>query len=247
MKEDILNTLRQQDAALRDAIRLSEQELPQMPADLNARVMRKNLTPSPSPTGEGSGHPVVRRLWAWVAAAASLLLLVGVGLTMMPEKQVPQGSPVVAEKVEKEPQQVNPVTHVAHVTHGDCPHDTSEAMDQRDCPRESQPRQISAQPKKLKPKTVVAEQMIAQAENQSQTAHGDSSPDPSLSETYQENRPHEPKTLTERDIPITRPENYKYTAEEIALMKRQANEAYLKWVELELEIAKYNQEQTAQK
>ena len=247
MKEDILNTLRQQDAALRDAIRLSEQELPQMPADLNARVMRKNLTPSPSPTGEGSGHPVVRRLWAWVAAAASLLLLVGVGLTMMPEKQVPQGSPVVAEKVEKEPQQVNHVTHVAHVTHGDCPHDTSEAMDQRDCPRESQPRQISAQPKKLKPKTVMAEQMIAQAENQSQTAHGDSSPDPSLSETYQENRPHEPKTLTERDIPITRPENYKYTAEEIALMKRQANEAYLKWVELELEIAKYNQEQTAQK
>jgi hypothetical protein len=28
-------------------------------------------------------------------------------------------------------------------------------------------------------------------------------------------------------------------------MKKQALEAYLKWVELELEIAKYNQEQTA--
>ena len=238
MNEDILNALRQQDAALRDAIRLSEQELPQMPADLNARVMGKGLTPNPSPMGEGNGHPVVRRLWTWVAAAASLLLLVGVGLTMMPEKQVPQGSPVVAEKVEKEPQQVN---------HGDCPHDTSEAMNQRACPRESQPRQISAQPKKLKPKTVMAEQVIAQAENQSQTAHGDSSPDPSLSETYQENRPHDPETLTDSDIPITRPENYKYTPEEIALMKRQANEAYLKWVELELEIAKYNQEQTAQK
>jgi hypothetical protein len=55
------------------------------------------------------------------------------------------------------------------------------------------------------------------------------------------------QTLTERDIPITRPENYKYTPEEIALMKRQANEAYLKWVELELEIAKHSQEQTAQK
>ena len=55
------------------------------------------------------------------------------------------------------------------------------------------------------------------------------------------------KMLTERDIPITRPENYKYTPEEIALMKRQANEAYLKWVELELEIAKHSQEQTAQK
>ena len=60
-------------------------------------------------------------------------------------------------------------------------------------------------------------------------------------------QPAEPATevLTERDIPITRPENYKYTPEEIALLKRQAAEAYLKWVELELEIAKHSQEQTA--
>ena len=55
-----------------------------------------------------------------------------------------------------------------------------------------------------------------------------------------------PMTLTERDIPITRPENYKYTPEEIALLKKQADEAYLKWVELELEIAKHHLEQTAQ-
>ena len=53
-------------------------------------------------------------------------------------------------------------------------------------------------------------------------------------------------TITERDIPITRPENYKYTPEELALMKKQANEAYLKWAQLELEIAKHNLEQTAQ-
>ena len=53
-------------------------------------------------------------------------------------------------------------------------------------------------------------------------------------------------TLTERDIPITRPENYKYTPEELALLKKQADEAYLKWVELELEIAKHHLEQTAQ-
>lgn len=56
-----------------------------------------------------------------------------------------------------------------------------------------------------------------------------------------------PRVLTERDIPITRPENLKYTKEELALMKKQANEAYLKWIELELEIARYNQEQTALK
>ena len=61
-------------------------------------------------------------------------------------------------------------------------------------------------------------------------------------------QPAEPATevLTERDIPITRPENYRYTPEEMALMKKQAREAYLKWVELELEIAKHHLEQTAQ-
>ena len=51
--------------------------------------------------------------------------------------------------------------------------------------------------------------------------------------------------LTERDIPINRPENYHYTPEELALMRRQANEAYLKWMELELEIAKHQFEQIA--
>ena len=37
----------------------------------------------------------------------------------------------------------------------------------------------------------------------------------------------------------------KYTKEEIALLQKQANEAYIKWMELELEIAKYQLEQTA--
>ena len=51
--------------------------------------------------------------------------------------------------------------------------------------------------------------------------------------------------LTERDIPISRPENYRYTPEELALMRQQANEAYVKWMELELEIMKYQYEQVA--
>ena len=41
MNEDKLNTLRQQDANLRDAIRLDEMDRPQMPADLNARLMQR--------------------------------------------------------------------------------------------------------------------------------------------------------------------------------------------------------------
>ena len=55
------------------------------------------------------------------------------------------------------------------------------------------------------------------------------------------------KVITERDIPITRPENYQHTPEEFALLKKQAAEAYLKWVELELEISRNNLEQAMQK
>lgn len=55
-----------------------------------------------------------------------------------------------------------------------------------------------------------------------------------------------PTVLTECNLPITRPENYRYTPEEIALLKKQANEAYIKWMQLELEISKYNLEQMAQ-
>ena len=41
MKEDKLDTLRQKDNALREALRQDEAELPQMPADLNARLMKR--------------------------------------------------------------------------------------------------------------------------------------------------------------------------------------------------------------
>ena len=51
--------------------------------------------------------------------------------------------------------------------------------------------------------------------------------------------------LTERDIPITRPENLIYTSEELALLERQTNEEFLERVKLELEISKYNLEQAS--
>jgi hypothetical protein len=227
MKEDILNKLRQQDVALRDAIRMEEQELPQMPADLNARVMKKLEQQKPVAK--------TRRLWPWVAAAcvAGVMMII-----LTPPKDGSEGivaQQKVATNVESQQKELN---------HGDCPHDTSEAMNQRDCPRDSQPRQIAAQHKKLQHKTVVAEQQKAEkaaiAEAVAAEVHKPADNQPQTASR-------QPETLTDSDIPITRPENYKYTPEEIALMKRQANEAYLKWVELELEIAKYNQEQTAQK
>ena len=227
MKEDILNKLRQQDVALRDAIRMEEQELPQMPADLNARLMKKLEQQKPVAK--------TRQLWPWVAAACVAGVMM---IFLTPPKDGSEGivaQQKVATNVESQQKELN---------HGDCPHDASEAMNQRDSPRDSQPRQIAAQHKKLQHKTVVAEQQKAEkaaiAEAVAAEVHKPADNQPQTASR-------QPETLTDSDIPITRPDNYKYTPEEIALMKRQANEAYLKWVELELEIAKYNQEQTAQK
>lgn len=227
MKEDHFDTLRQQDNALRDAIRLNEQEQPQMPADLNARLMKKLEQQKPVAK--------TRRLWPWVAAACVAGVMM---IFLTPPKDGSEGivaQQKVATNVESQQKELN---------HGDCPHDTSEAMNQRDCPRDSQPRQIAAQHKKLQHKTVVAEQQkpekAAIAEAVAAEVHKPADSQPQTASR-------QPETLTDSDIPITRPDNYKYTPEEIALMKRQANEAYLKWVELELEIAKYNLEQTAQK
>jgi hypothetical protein len=160
-----------------------------------------------------------------VAAAASLLLLIGIGMTMLPkeEKQVP----VVASKVDQRQHEEPKVE--------------AEAQTEPSAPEALQPQKQ----RKQRRKPVVAEQLLAQesapveevvAENLAETAND-------VAMTPQD----KPKTLTDSDIPITRPENYKYTPEEIALMKKQAAEAYLKWVELELEIAKHNMEQTAQK
>ena len=229
MKEDILNTLRKQDINLRDAIQQEEAELPQMPADLNARLMRKKTHPQPLPVWEGSGHPVVRRFWPWVAAAASLLLLIGVGLTMMHKNEQP-GEPVVTEKVE----QVKQVETQQTVTHIEAPSQEEHQLAQS----------VQANPKKVQRKTVAKEQLTDKGPVQVEAVVAET---PAQVDGQKLTASNTPKTLTEEDLPITRPENYKYTPEEIALLKRQAAEAYLKWVELELEIAKHNAEQTAQK
>ena len=166
-----------------------------------------------------------RRLWPWVAAAASLLLLIGIGVTMLTKEE--EQVPVVAKKVEQrqhEEPKVEPETQTAPSVV-----ETPQPQKQR----------------KQQRKPVVAEQLLAQESapvEESATEHATETAN-DVAMTPQT----KPKTLTDSDIPITRPENYKYTPEEIALMKKQAAEAYLKWVELELEIAKHNMEQTAQK
>ena len=112
MKEEEMNHLRQQDRNLRDALQQEEAALPQMPADLNARLMQR----------VGDEQPKQHRtVWRWMAAAACLLLLIGIGFTLLPQQQ--QDEPLVAQqsvqpqtealKAEPEPQAAEPQQEVA--------------------------------------------------------------------------------------------------------------------------------------
>ena len=258
MKEEELNTLRQQDSALRDALRQEEAELPQMPADLNARVMHQAARQPRKTT--------VRRLWPWLAAAC-VAAFIAVNIAP-PEDAAPQDKGQVAERVEQKAEK--------KVENGANGENGSNGSNGENGLESNEPIKPTKPTKPIRTATPAKQQLaVAVAETpkiEPKVDYGDSSPDPSLRSDHErsalplrdaKNRPHdlqqqlaqvaEPQTekptvtLTERDIPITRPENYKYTPEELALMKKQANEAYLKWVELELEIAKHNLEQTAQK
>ena len=230
MTEDKLNSLRQQDTNLRDAIRLDERERPQMPADLNARVMQKV---------EQKSHATrTRKLWPWIAAACAAGVI---AIFLTPPKdttEVNKGTTVAVnveqpkESMDSEPQESE--TQMS---------ETQKSEIQLSESQTTSPQRVIKQKGNLAPvksakqqyKPVTTDNLLAQeiAPAEQPTTEKVSTEEPTV-------------TLTESDIPITRPENYKHTPEELALLRKQADEAYLKWVELELEISKNNLQQTAQ-
>ena len=223
MNEDKLKALLQQDINLRDAIRQEEAERPQMPADLNARLMQR--------VAQEKKQKRTRMVWPWIAAACVAGIMV---VFLTPPKQTIEEKEIVA-KVEKKVEKKQ-----------DSKPEAPLKVEPKVTP--AAPAKRPQQPRKPVDPTTAPKQLIAQeiapieAGNKQVTVS-----DEPTAKSHELTASTKMQTLTERDIPITRPENYKYTPEEIALMKRQANEAYLKWVELELEIAKHSQEQTAQK
>jgi hypothetical protein len=217
MNEDQLNTLRQQDINLRDAIRMDEMERPQMPADLNARLMKR--------VGEESAKPQRRRmLWPWIAAAC----VAGVIAVYLTPPKASSPTPLQVERGVVAQKECQPKVETPSIEQ------PSTELPAKQ-PVQTPVKRIVA---KVQPKEVEVSEPVAEEPLLAQEVE-----DPVVEKKAKVERT---VTLTERDIPITRPENYKYTPEEIALMKKQANEAYMKWVELELEIAKNNLEQTAQ-
>ena len=219
MNEDKLKALLEQDKNLRDAIRMEEAEGPQMPTDLNARLMQKAQRLSVKEKSK-------KKWWPWIAAACVAGFMM---VYLTPPKDTTMGTDTNQEvAVKAEPKQAKPQQ------------DVQQEIILPEAPVKEAPKQI-AQSTPAKPKKqqtpVVEEPQTAQETAPTETLKAET---PAIAQAAT-------TTLTERDVPITRPENLKYTPEEMALMKKQANEAYLKWVELELEIAKYHLEQTAQK
>ena len=229
MTEEKINAFRQTDANLRNALEMDEAERPQMPADLNERLMQRMAKEQKQPR---------RIVWPWIAAACVAGIMV---IWLMPPRATT--TDVVAENtVIEQPANINKVE------------ENSVAKVETETPA---PIATPVKAKAAKVKTTVVKRdaaLLAQDAKTTPTPTAETTTKPAVEEVNKElavaetAKPQEKMvTLTERDIPITRPKNYQYTPEEIALMKKQANEAYLKWAELELEISKYNLEQASSK
>ena len=247
MTENDLYTILQRDDNLREAIRRREQKQSTMPADLNDRLM-KRLGPTPNPipglcppTRSLSPRKGRTKSLRWLAAAACLLIIIGIGVALMPSKESPSSGEFAIRQSGvgdlKSPEAIknhriaNPNTQDSRITNSTEPKAmaVAETKTVRKSPQKAAPMQTAS---------------IEQKDSSLFTLHSSLQKNDSSLITLHSSL--KPAVLTERDIPITRPENYRYTPEEIALLKKQADDAYVKWVQLELEIAKYNLEQMAQ-
>lgn len=218
--EEKLQAALKNDTALRDAIKLDEMEAPKMPADLNARLMKRMAAEAPAASR-------TRKLWPWIAAACAIAFI---AVIATPPKSDTQATEMVA-KVEPATQPVAPAAEqsAAEQSAVVVPAAVTPAIVAKASPKVSKAIQKApktaalAKPEAIEP----AVEHILAAATTAQSA------------VVEEKM----VVMSERDIPITRPENYKYTPEELAQLKKQAAEAYLKWVELEMEISKNNLEQ----
>ena len=228
--EDKLKAALQNDAALRDAIRLDEMEAPKMPSDLNARLMKRMAAEAPTASR-------TLKLWPWIAAACAVAFI---AVFITPPKFGTQGTEMVAkvekaeapaqtapapEAVEAKAEPIAPIAPAAPKAAPVAPVAPKAAPVAPKAPAKPAIPAIAApaKPEAIEP---AVEHVLAAATT---------APKAVVEEKM--------VVMSERDIPITRPENYKYTPEELAQLKKQAAEAYLKWVELEMEISKNNLEQ----
>ena len=231
MTENDLYTILQRDDNLREAIRRREQKQPTMPDGLKERPLplplpREGRIKSLPSRGRLEGASYWGRL---VGTVACLLIIVGIGVTLMHREE--------SHNVVKPRQTVV----VKKETKTDAPQPETKVTETPKAVAVAESKTVRKSKKKAAP---IQTASIEQKNSSLITLH--SSLQKNDSSLFTLHSSLKPAVLTERDIPITRTENYRYTPEEIALLKKQADDAYVKWVQLELEIAKYNLEQMAQ-
>ena len=243
----------QHDENLREALRQDEAALPQMPADLNDRLMKR------------LHHEKQKRhvaLWPWVAAACVAAVMV---VLLLPPRE--SGDEAMADSGESTVQ-TNSLAAGRDAKNGlqETKDLESKTMAQdgrianskeRIANPDTRDRRIANSTKRTE-RTTESTELKKHSETEQKAdvllAQDKQVEQPKEVAANEEKMPADlPHTqakpqqvvLTERDIPISRPENYRYTPEELALMRQQANEAYVKWMELEMEIMKYQFEQIA--
>ena len=222
MNEKDFDRILKADNSLRDAIRHREEKRPPMPEDLNDRLMQrieKEVPARPAKTR--------RLIWPWIAAACVAAIMV---VLLMPSRMSQEGTALDERRITKNERRITKNERRITKNEGRITKDE---------------RRSTKYENRIQNSSSLTGEDRGGATSQLTTVPDSEETKEVLPLPQAQPKP-EPRMLTERDIPITRPENYHYTPEEIALMKKQANEAYLKWVELELEIAKHNLEQMAQ-
>ena len=243
--DDQLKAALKRDAALREAIKLDEIEAPKMPSDLNARLMQR--------VAQEQAHVATRtrRLWPWIAGACAVAFIAvfltppkGV-VTEGAEKTELVASAITTESAELVAKAITTESaENAETTESPAPEAAPEAAP---APVAAPAVKVAAKAPKAAPAAPKAAPVATPAPQRVETAAQHmlaATTTPAAATTAQPAVAQQKKSvLSERDIPITRPENYKYTPEELAQLKKQAAEAYLKWVELEMEISRNNLEQ----
>ena len=249
----------QQDENLREALRQEEAALPQMPADLNDRLMKR------------LHHERRQRhfaVWPWVAAACVAAVVAVLlpsresrdeAMTGSGELQTRTSSLTTGQdsriSLQETKDMASPTTvQDSRMTNPDTHNRRTAKTIGREAELETKTPRLLTHPSspvaKVHPEehgetTRKAEELLAQGKTTDMSQEVTAIDEMASADLPRVQAKPQQVVLTERDIPISRPENYRYTPEELALMRRQANEAYVKWMELEMEIAKYQFEQIA--
>lgn len=233
------------DINLREAVSRREKRLPRMTDGLNASLMERLEKES------GADRKRVRTIWPWIAAASvAALIAVLLAPPRTPADGLADDAPLVAQADEMQPEQTVPDDNVVpEEPETEVPF-VQEATVETPFAQEKTVERPEKEIKQHQKVEVKEEETVTDSVETSVTdpvIRLNTIPESLLAAISAQASETEAEVLTENDFPITNPENLRHTDEEIAILQEKANEAYLKWWELELEIANYYlDKQTAQ-